>query len=114
MFSKFEKGRTLPGGHNTIAAAPLHFLKASILVASAAVLSVGLGACSPQAGQAPVGEPFVRSTGTSRGPVVPGALPGVQSAPDTASTAGSSLSESSSATVPQTGSARGVRVPNAR
>ena len=56
------------------------------------------------------GASYTPATGSTRGEVVLNALPGTQSTPGIASTAGSSLFQSSGAIVPQTGSAQGVRV----
>jgi len=113
----FNKIRTAPVSaivrNESDAVQPRLVWHATVVVAAALVL-FALGACSPRMERGADGAPHAPMTGSARGEVVPNALPGAQPTPDAASTAGSSLSQSSGAVVPRTGSAQGVRVPAAR
>lgn len=88
--------------------------RGGVLAAGAASLLIALGACTPRTGPSADGAAYVPATGSARGLVDLAALPGKQSDPAAASTAGSEISQSNTATVPRTGQAQGIRVPNAR
>lgn len=88
--------------------------RGGVLAAGAACLFITLGACTPRTGPSADSAAYVPTTGSARGVVDPAALPGTQSAPASASTAGSDTTQSNTASVPRTGQAQGIRVPNAR